>query len=187
MMFPAMTTTRQWSSTFSVGSFVSGSVPVESVCSLGDLRGADLSGAILDATILTGAQADKSTLGLDAEKRRQLGIIEAGHDRSAQILNHSLLDPDLRIWQKASPLTLDEWERVRLHAYHSERVLCHSPFLAALAPVATNHHERLDGSGYQVHELPPARGVTLSNWVRWPDIIGQQAPASSGLWHKAAG
>jgi HD-GYP domain-containing protein (c-di-GMP phosphodiesterase class II) len=53
-----------------------------------------------------------------------------------------------RIWQKPGVLTADEWERVRLHAYHSERVLSHSPFLAALAPTATAHHERLDGSGY---------------------------------------
>jgi HD-GYP domain-containing protein (c-di-GMP phosphodiesterase class II) len=57
------------------------------------------------------------------------------------------------IWQKPAPLTPDEQERVRLHAYHSERVLCRSPFLAALAPVATAHHERLDGGGYH-------RGVT---------------------------
>jgi DNA-binding CsgD family transcriptional regulator len=35
-----------------------------------------------------------------------------------------------------------------LHPYHSERVLVRSPFLAALAPVATTHHERLDGTGY---------------------------------------
>jgi HD-GYP domain-containing protein (c-di-GMP phosphodiesterase class II) len=67
-----------------------------------------------------------------------------------------------RIWQQASPLTPDEWERVRLHAYHSERVLCHSPFLAALAPVATSHHERVDGSGYHrgaaaAALTPPAR------------------------------
>jgi HD-GYP domain-containing protein (c-di-GMP phosphodiesterase class II) len=54
----------------------------------------------------------------------------------------------VRVWQKPGPLTADEWEQVRLHAYHSERVLCRSPFLAALAPVATSHHERLDGSGY---------------------------------------
>jgi DNA-binding CsgD family transcriptional regulator len=54
----------------------------------------------------------------------------------------------VRIWQKASLLTPDDWERVRLHAYHSERVLSRAPFLAALAPVATTHHERLDGSGY---------------------------------------
>jgi response regulator RpfG family c-di-GMP phosphodiesterase/DNA-binding CsgD family transcriptional regulator len=54
----------------------------------------------------------------------------------------------VRIWQKEAPLTPDDWERVRLHAYHSERVLDRSAFLSTLAPVATAHHERLDGSGY---------------------------------------
>jgi HD-GYP domain-containing protein (c-di-GMP phosphodiesterase class II) len=54
----------------------------------------------------------------------------------------------VRIWQKAAALTPDDWERVRLHAYHSERVLTRSAFLAALVPVASFHHERLDGSGY---------------------------------------
>jgi HD-GYP domain-containing protein (c-di-GMP phosphodiesterase class II) len=68
----------------------------------------------------------------------------------------------VRIWQQAAPLTPDDWERVRLHAYYSERVLARSPLLAALAPVASFHHERLDGSGYHrgtaVAELtPPAR------------------------------
>ncbi len=53
-----------------------------------------------------------------------------------------------RIWQKPGPLTADEWERVRLHPYHTERVLGRSPFLAVLAPVAGAHHERLDGAGY---------------------------------------
>jgi len=52
------------------------------------------------------------------------------------------------VWQKATSLTPDEWERVRLHAYHSERILSRSPFLAALAPIASAHHERLDGGGY---------------------------------------
>jgi HD-GYP domain-containing protein (c-di-GMP phosphodiesterase class II) len=54
----------------------------------------------------------------------------------------------VRIWQKPGQLTADEWERVRLHPYQSERILAPSPFLAALAPVAGTHHERLDGSGY---------------------------------------
>ncbi len=54
----------------------------------------------------------------------------------------------VRIWNKAGPLTPDDWERVRLHAYHSERVITRSPFLAVLAPAAAFHHERLDGSGY---------------------------------------
>ncbi len=62
-----------------------------------------------------------------------------------------------RIWQKPGPLTADEWEQVRLHAYHSERVLARSPFLADLSGVAGAHHERLDGSGY--HRGAP--GATL--------------------------
>ena len=62
------------------------------------------------------------------------------------------------IWQKPGPLTPDEWERVRLHAYHTERVLTRSPALAILDPVATYHHERLDGSGY--HRGTVAAGIT---------------------------
>ncbi len=37
---------------------------------------------------------------------------------------------------------------MRLHAYHTERILAPSPFLAELAYPASLHHERLDGSGY---------------------------------------
>ena len=54
----------------------------------------------------------------------------------------------VRIWEKNDPLTMDDWEQVRLHAYHTERVLVRSPFLAGLAATASFHHERLDGSGY---------------------------------------
>ena len=53
-----------------------------------------------------------------------------------------------KVWGKPGPLSADEWEQVRLHAYHCERVLAHSAFLAALEPIAGAHHERLDGSGY---------------------------------------
>jgi len=54
----------------------------------------------------------------------------------------------VRIWEKEGSLTWDDWERVRLHAYHTERILTQSPFLARLIPAAASHHERLDGSGY---------------------------------------
>jgi HD-GYP domain-containing protein (c-di-GMP phosphodiesterase class II)/DNA-binding CsgD family transcriptional regulator len=52
------------------------------------------------------------------------------------------------VWDKAGPLSAAEWERVRLHAYYSERVLAASPVLAPLGRLAGAHHERLDGSGY---------------------------------------
>lgn len=52
------------------------------------------------------------------------------------------------IWDKPGPLTETEWEQVRLHPYHSERILARSSALAPLAPLAGMHHERQDGSGY---------------------------------------
>ncbi|MGH2704573.1 MAG: HD domain-containing phosphohydrolase [Actinomycetota bacterium] len=52
------------------------------------------------------------------------------------------------IWEKQRRLTRSEWEQVRLHPYHTERILMRSPDLTALAAVAGMHHERLDGSGY---------------------------------------
>ena len=51
-------------------------------------------------------------------------------------------------WERRGALTWTDQERIRLHAYHSERVLARCVPLAALAPVAGMHHERLDGSGY---------------------------------------
>lgn len=52
------------------------------------------------------------------------------------------------VWQKPGPLSADEWERVRLHAYYSERVIGRSRFLSPLSSIISSHHERLDGSGY---------------------------------------
>ena len=64
-----------------------------------------------------------------------------------------------RIWLKPGRLTTDEFEQVRLHAYHCERVLLRAPSLAPLAPLAGAHHERLDGSGY--HRGTAAAGLTV--------------------------
>jgi HD-GYP domain-containing protein (c-di-GMP phosphodiesterase class II) len=55
---------------------------------------------------------------------------------------------DAGVWSKAGPLSADEWEQVRLHPYHTERVLVRSPCLAPYARIARAHHERLDASGY---------------------------------------
>lgn len=52
------------------------------------------------------------------------------------------------IWEKTAPLNRDEREQIRLHPYHTERVLSQSPFLQPLCLIARDHHERLDGSGY---------------------------------------
>jgi len=52
------------------------------------------------------------------------------------------------IWEKKGPLSMDEWERVRLHSYYTERVLSCCECLRPLGTLAAGHHERLDGSGY---------------------------------------
>jgi HD-GYP domain-containing protein (c-di-GMP phosphodiesterase class II) len=52
------------------------------------------------------------------------------------------------IWDKREPLAEGERERVRLHAYYTERMLRRPVALAGLSAVAASHHERLDGSGY---------------------------------------
>jgi len=67
------------------------------------------------------------------------------------------------IWDKPSPLTEGEWERVRLHPYHSERILLRVTRLEPLATLAGAHHERVDGSGYhrgsKRADLPPQARV----------------------------
>jgi HD-GYP domain-containing protein (c-di-GMP phosphodiesterase class II) len=102
------------------------------------------------------ATATAQRCGFDAADRATIR-------RAALVHDVGRVAVPVRIWQKPGPLTPDDWERVRLHAYHSERVLTRSPFLARLSPVATAHHERLDGSGYHrgsaAAALPPAARV----------------------------
>ena len=49
---------------------------------------------------------------------------------------------------KASAFTQVEWEQVRLHTYHGERMLARVPAFARAARLVGQHHERLDGRGY---------------------------------------
>lgn len=105
--------------------------------------------ADLASPYLVGHSAGVAGLASAAGPRCRLAAADLVTLRRAALVHDvGRVSVPVRIWEKAAPLTADEWERVRLHAYHSERVLCRSPFLAALAPVATAHHERLDGSGY---------------------------------------
>ena len=69
-----------------------------------------------------------------------------------------------RIWKQPGQLTADDWEKVRLHPYHTERVLVRSPFLAGLASLSGVHHERCDGSGYH-------RGATAAQLTRLARLL----------------
>ena len=76
--------------------------------------------------------------------------------RAASVHDIGRVATPVSVWHRPGPLSPDDWEQVRLHAYHSERVLLRSSALAPLAPIAGAHHERLDGSGY--HRGTPAAG-----------------------------
>jgi len=60
-----------------------------------------------------------------------------------------------RIWAKPGQLSASERDQARLHPYYTERILTRVPALAGIAVLASQHHERLDGSGYH-------RGVNSS-------------------------
>ncbi|HEY3907094.1 MAG TPA: HD domain-containing phosphohydrolase [Streptosporangiaceae bacterium] len=81
------------------------------------------------------------TFGLSAPAARQARLAGLVHDLGR-------LGVPNTIWDKTTPLTHSELERIRLHPYLTERMLAFSPALAPLAVIAVQHHERLDGSGY---------------------------------------
>jgi HD-GYP domain-containing protein (c-di-GMP phosphodiesterase class II) len=118
--------------------------------SFADLVSPYFSGHSAGVAELAGAAAERC--GIDAGA--VTAIRQAGHLHD---LGRVAVHP--RIWQKPGPLTADDWEQVRLHPYHTERVLSRSPFLSALAPVAGAHHERLDGSGYHRAASGPELGL----------------------------
>jgi HD-GYP domain-containing protein (c-di-GMP phosphodiesterase class II) len=115
-----------------------------------DLASPYLSGHSAGVGELAGTGAE--LLGLDDAEFAS--VRRAGHLHD---LGRTAVHP--RIWAKVEPLNADEWEQVRLHPYHTERVLVRSPLLAPLAAIGRDHHERLDGSGYHrgvgAAALPP--------------------------------
>lgn len=80
--------------------------------------------------------------------------------RAAQVHDLGCVSVPNRIWTKRGPLNRAEWERVRLHAYHSQRVLTVAQPLRKAGELAGMHHERLDGSGY--HRALPAAAIPLA-------------------------
>jgi response regulator RpfG family c-di-GMP phosphodiesterase/DNA-binding CsgD family transcriptional regulator len=70
--------------------------------------------------------------------------------RAAQVHDLGMVSVPNRVWIKRGPLNQSEWERVRLHPYHTQRILSLAGPMRASATIAGLHHERLDGSGYHV-------------------------------------
>ena len=68
--------------------------------------------------------------------------------RSALVHDLGRLGVSNAVWDKCGGLTAAEEERVRLHPYLTERMLASAPALRGFGQTATQHHERIDGSGY---------------------------------------
>ncbi len=88
---------------------------------------------------------------LAEEAARAMGMSEADCNmlRRAGLL-HDLgrVGISSGIWEKPAPLGTLEMDQVRLHPYHSERILDRSSLFRPLGRLASLHHERMDGSGY---------------------------------------
>jgi HD-GYP domain-containing protein (c-di-GMP phosphodiesterase class II)/DNA-binding CsgD family transcriptional regulator len=115
--------------------------------------------ALEEALAGFGDAADLKTPWLSGHSRGVAGLARAAASRlpgaDATVAYRAGLLHDLGrvavptgVWERPGALRPDEWELVRLHPYHSGRILARAPELAPLAPVASRHHERVDGSGY---------------------------------------
>jgi len=87
--------------------------------------------------------------GLDSELFASLRHAGLLHDLGLVSVPNGILE-------KPAPLTAPEWERLRLHAYFTDRILGRVPAFAWVARVAGFHHERLDASGYPRGVSPAA-------------------------------
>jgi HD-GYP domain-containing protein (c-di-GMP phosphodiesterase class II)/DNA-binding CsgD family transcriptional regulator len=87
--------------------------------------------------------------------------------------------PSFTLDKPRPALTQVEWERLRLHPYHAERILSRVPALAPLVPLVAAHHERPDGRGYY-------RGLTESQIPVGARIIAV-ADCFDELTHDAPG
>ena len=105
---------------------------------LADLKSPTLLGHAAGVAELAGAA---ERLELAAAEARRLVLAGHLHDVGRVAVSSAL-------WDKPGPLDAHEWEQVRLHGYHSERILAGAPSLAPLVPLVGMHHERCDGSGY---------------------------------------
>jgi putative nucleotidyltransferase with HDIG domain len=93
--------------------------------------------------------------GLDAPASERVQLAALLHDIGRAAVPNGL-------WDKPGPLGAAERERVRLHAYHSERILRRCELLNEVSELVGVHHERLDGSGYH----RSARAAELSPEAR---------------------
>jgi putative nucleotidyltransferase with HDIG domain len=97
-----------------------------------------------------------TTLGFSTDDVRELRRAALLHDIGKLGVSNLILD-------KPGKLTEAEFDVVRLHPAHTERILERVGCFRHLADMAASHHERLDGGGYHrgLHDTDLTKGARL--------------------------
>lgn len=80
-------------------------------------------------------------IGLDKEALKNLELGALLHDIGKIGVPDSIL-------RKPAALNEDEWNKMKLHPLHGQKILRNIPFLEGAARIVAQHHEKWDGSGY---------------------------------------
>lgn len=107
------------------------------------------------------SEALAQKMGLGDKLAGEIGYSSIMHDVG------KLHIPD-HILQKPGKLTAEEFDIMKTHTTHAERILSGKPFYAMARIVARSHHEKWDGSGYpdgsKGEDIPlPARIVAVAD------------------------
>lgn len=90
------------------------------------------------AALAAGAGRRAGVIDADVRALRRAGLL---HDIGRVAVSAG-------VWNKPCALSEREWEQVRMHSYHTDRVLSRPAALRSIGVIASQHHERIDGSGY---------------------------------------
>jgi HD-GYP domain-containing protein (c-di-GMP phosphodiesterase class II)/DNA-binding CsgD family transcriptional regulator len=147
---------------------------------LADLKSPYLLGHSRSVAALAVAAAQR--LDLPADARGDLEVAGLLHDIGRVAISSA-------VWDRPARLSPEDWEQVRLHPYHSERILTTSAELGRLAPLVGRHHERLDGSGYHrgstaADQSTAARVLAAADRYR---TLTERRPHRAGLAPDQAG
>ena len=124
---------------------------LEAIADFTDLRSACRAGHSRSVADLAGrAAAERGLPDTDVAAVRRAGFV---HDIGLHAIPATILD-------KPGPLSEREAERMRMHAYYTERMLARPEALARVGAIASMAHERCDGSGYHRGLAGPAIPAT---------------------------
>jgi HD-GYP domain-containing protein (c-di-GMP phosphodiesterase class II)/DNA-binding CsgD family transcriptional regulator len=126
-------------------------VALQAVADFTDLRSAVRAGHSRAVAELSSRAAE--LFGLPQDEVRNLRRAGLVHDLGMHGIPATILD-------KPGPLSATESERMRIHAYYTERMLARPPALARIGGVASKANERLDGSGY--HRGLPGTAISAA-------------------------